>query len=177
MDKKELRTEIKRLNRAVTPSERGAAEQRIFEAVELDEAFRRAHCVAFFSALPDEVSTGQTLERWSRGKRIVLPRVAGDEMDFYEYDPRTMERGAFGIMEPGADAVLCPPGEIDLIVVPGVAFTREGARMGRGRGYYDKYLSQGGFRAFKMGVCYRHQLVADLPVEPHDVFMDRVIAG
>ena len=52
-----------------------------------------------------------------------------------------------------------------------------GARMGRGRGYYDKYLSQPGFRGVKAGVCYAHQLVGELPVEPHDVFMDYVVTN
>ena len=80
-----------------------------------------------------------------------------------------------GIAEPDVDAEPCEPSEIDLIVVPGTAFTQAGARMGRGRGYYDKYLSQPGFRGVKVGVCYAHQLVGELPVEPHDVFMDYVI--
>ena len=65
----------------------------------------------------------------------------------------------------------------DFIVVPGVAFTAAAARMGRGRGYYDKYLSQPGFRGVKAGVCYAHQLVGELPVEPHDVFMDYVVTN
>ena len=71
----------------------------------------------------------------------------------------------------------CDPADIDFIVVPGVAFTAAGARMGRGRGYYDKYLSQPGFRGVKAGVCYAHQLVGELPVEPHDVFMDYVVTN
>ena len=90
-------------------------------------------------------------------------------------DPRTQRPGAFGIEEPGPQAELCDPGELDLIVVPGVAFTAAGQRMGRGRGYYDRYLSQPGVRAVKVGVCFAHQLVVSLPVEPHDVTMDRVV--
>ena len=74
-------------------------------------------------------------------------------------------------------ATPCPPERIDLIVVPGTAFTRAGARMGRGRGYYDRYLSRPGFHARTVGVCYTHQLLDTLPVEPHDVPLDRVIAG
>lgn len=71
----------------------------------------------------------------------------------------------------------CPAGEIDLVVCPGVAFTADGRRLGRGRGYYDRYLGDPVFRGFRVGVCYAHQLVDDLPVEPHDVRMDRVITG
>ena len=95
--------------------------------------------------------------------------------DSFDYAPGALRAGAFGIAEPDVDAEPCEPSEIDLIVVPGTAFTQAGARMGRGRGYYDKYLSQPGFRGVKVGVCYAHQLVGELPVEPHDVFMDYVI--
>ena len=97
-------------------------------------------------------------------------------MRFYDYDPAQMERGAFGIAEPQADAP-ADPAEIDFILVPGTAFTSGGARMGRGRGYYDKYMSQAGFRAYKAGVCYPHQLVDELPVEPHDILVDTVCTG
>ena len=71
----------------------------------------------------------------------------------------------------------CPAGEIDVVVCPGVAFTADGRRLERGRGYYDRYLGDPAFRGFRVGVCYAHQLVDDLPVEPHDVRIDRVITG
>lgn len=82
-------------------------------------------------------------------------------MRFYDYDPASMnDSGSFGISEPEATA-LCRPEEIDFIIVPGVAFTAAGMRLGRGKGFYDKYLSQPGFRAFKAGVCYPHQVVEE----------------
>ena len=96
-------------------------------------------------------------------------------MRFFEYDPRRLVPGAFGILEPGPDARLCGPGELDLLLVPGVAFTAGGLRCGRGKGYYDRYLAQSGFRAVKIGVCFAHQLVDALPAEPHDIRMDGVI--
>lgn len=77
--------------------------------------------------------------------------------------PGALRAGAFRIAEPDGDAMPCEPSEIDLIVVPGTAFTQAGARMGRGRGFYDKYLSQPGFRGVKVGVCYAHQLVGHCP--------------
>ena len=82
----------------------------------------------------------------------------------------------FGIAEPEPGARTCPPGEIDLVVVPGVAFTAGGVRLGRGKGYYDRYLSQAEFRGVTVGVCYAHQLVGELPSEPHDVAVDCVVA-
>ena len=56
-----------------------------------------------------------------------------------------------------------------------MAFTADGLRCGRGRGYYDQYLSLAGFRAVKIGICFAHQLVDALPAEPHDIRMDRVV--
>lgn len=177
MTKNELRREMKRLNLSLTADERAEKSWRIFSRVERLPAFAAAHTVAFFCALADEPATQPAIARWlAQGKRIVVPRVGGERMEFFEYAPETMCAGAFGISEPGAGAVLCPPAEIDLVVVPGTVFSPQGARMGRGRGYYDRYLSQRKFRGVKVGVCYAHQLVGELPVEPHDVAMDCVVA-
>lgn len=175
MTKKELRAAMKKRNLSLSSEERAAASERIFGRVERLPGFSAARCAAFFCALPDEPQTGVALARWSAAKRIVVPRVEGDAMRFYDYVPGELCRGAFGIAEPSAAERPCDPADIDFIVVPGVAFTAAGARMGRGRGYYDKYLSQSGFRGVKAGVCYAHQLVGELPVEPHDVFMDYVV--
>ena len=175
MSKKELRAAMKKRNLSLSSEERAAASEGIFGRVEQIPGFSAARCAAFFCALPDEPGTAAALARWCASKRIVVPRVEGDAMRFYDYAPDALCRGAFGIAEPTAAVRPCEPADIDLIIVPGVAFTAAGARMGRGRGYYDKYLSQPGFRAVKVGVCYGHQLVAELPVEPHDVFMDYVV--
>lgn len=175
MTGKELRAAMKKRNLMFTPEERAAASERIFGRVERLPGFSAARCVAFFCALPDEPQTRWALERWSVAKRMVVPRVEGDVMRFYDFSSGELCPGAFGIAEPSAAEQACDPADIDFAVVPGVAFTSAGARMGRGRGYYDKYLSQPGFRAVKAGVCYAHQLVGELAVEPHDVFMDYVV--
>lgn len=168
---------MRRLNRSLGDGERRMVSERIFGEVERLPAFGEARTVALFCALPDEPDTAGALARWRAVKRVVVPCVEGDAMRFFDYDPGTMRRGAFGIEEPDEGARLSPPGEIDLIVVPGTAFTGEGARLGRGRGYYDRYMAQPSFRAFRVGVCYAHQIVDTLPVEPHDAAMDVVIAG
>ena len=176
MTKKELRAAMRRKNLGITPSERAAASGRIFARAELSEAFGRARTVGVFCSLADEPDTSEALARWSAtGRRLAVPRVEGDVMRFYEYDPRTMRPGAFGIAEPGPEARLCEPRELDLVIVPGTVFTAAGARMSRRRGSHDKYLAQPEVHAVKIGVCYAHQLVGELPSEPHDVAMDCVI--
>ena len=167
---------MRQLNRALDSRQRLRASAAIFSAVERLPEFRASRTVAVFAALPDEPATVEVLARWASTRRVVLPRVEGDAMRFYACRPDALVFGAFGILEPQGERP-CPAGEIDLVVCPGVAFTADGRRLGRGRGYYDRYLGDPAFRGFRVGVCYAHQLVDDLPVEPHDVRMDRVITG
>lgn len=177
MTKREIRAEMKRRNRELSAARRDAAAQTIFAQAERLPAFREARCVALFCALGDEPPTREALHRWSREKRVVVPRVEGDQMQFCDWDPVTACSGAFGIEEPGPGARVCPPEEIDLMFIPGVAFTASGVRLGRGRGYYDRYLSQPAVRAVRVGVCFGHQIVGELPAEPHDAGMDEVICS
>ena len=178
MDKQSLRQTMRRQNRALTCEERQPASARIFSQVEQHEAFAAARCIACYCALGDEPESLPALQRWSQsGRRVVVPRVEGDEMQFYDWSPSTQRIGSFGIDEPTHEARWCAPSEIDLMVVPGVAFTRDGMRLGRGKGYYDRYLSQPEFRARTIGVGYRHQLLEELPMEPHDKMLDWVIVG
>ena len=137
-------------------------------------ALSGAKVVALFSPLADEPQLWPLVERLAQTQSVVLPRVEGDVMNFYIYDKDTMAIGSYGINEPH-DGQPVAPCEIDAVVVPGVAFTKNGARMGRGKGYYDKYLSQDDFAALKIGVCCREQIVDFIPTEPHDVMMDVVI--
>lgn len=175
-EKQLLRREMRQKNRALTPDRRAEASRRLWEKVEALPSFQRARCVALFSSLGDEPDTTEALCRWSAEKQLLVPRVEGDVMHFHPYDPLEMNEGAFGILEPQQQEVV-DPAEIDLIVVPGVAFTAQGDRMGRGKGYYDKYLAQLRPEAVKVGVCYHHQVVEQLPTEPHDIRMDTLLTG
>lgn len=87
MTKKELRAAMKKRNLSLSSEERAAGSERIFGRVERLPGFSQARCAAFFCALPDEPQTGAALARWSAAKRIVVPRVEGDAMRFYDYVP------------------------------------------------------------------------------------------
>jgi 5-formyltetrahydrofolate cyclo-ligase len=137
-------------------------------------ARRAPKVVALFAPLWDEVQLQGLIDDLSC--RVVLPRVEGDDMEFFDYTPTDLKEGSFGIMEPQGQKP-CPASDIDLMVVPGVAFTKEGERLGRGKGFYDRYLSREGFRGFCIGVGYKHQLLDSLPTEPHDRQMDMVRLG
>ena len=173
-NKSEIRTATKRAVKVLSPTQKKDKSALIVKDILTLEAVKRAKVIALYASLPDEVISGELIENLATQKRVVLPRVAGDDMDFYPYSPNEMEIGAFGITEPQAtDAII--PADIDTIIVPGVAFTAEGKRCGRGKGYYDKYLAREGFRATKIGICYKEQLAEDIPSEPHDILMDIVV--
>lgn len=131
--------------------------------------------VALFAPFGHEPDIWPVVEELSLKKCVLLPKVEGEVMQFYRYSSDSLCRGAFGILEPMAGTPVSPC-DIDVVLVPGVAFAKDGGRMGRGKGYYDKYLSREGFRGLKIGVCFSEQVVERLPSEAHDVLMDVVIS-
>lgn len=159
----------------ISAEQRALASRKIFAEVAALPEFTEARVMALYAALSDEPQSREFIAEWSGRKRIVLPRVEGDAMHFYDYHPEQMTSGSFGIDEPQGERC-CPPEEIDFMVVPGVGFTPDGKRMGRGKGFYDKYLSQASFRAFTVGVCFKAQIEAELPTEEFDRVVDRVVA-
>lgn len=139
---------------------------------ELDE-YAAAEVVMAFASMPNEPDTDGLFARLARdGKTLVLPRIdtASDSIVPVVADGELIA-GRWGIREPAG-----PPIEvarIDLVVVPGVAFTLAGDRLGHGKAYYDRFLPT--TEATTVGACFSEQLVDELPVEAHDVRLDRVL--
>jgi 5-formyltetrahydrofolate cyclo-ligase len=173
-DKAALRRAVRARLAQIDADEKQERSKTICDEVKKHLAVSGAGVVALFSPLGDEPQLWPLVEYLAGRLSVVLPRVEGEIINFYSYDKGVMAIGAYGINEP-QQGVLVEPCEIDAIIVPGVAFTERGARMGRGKGYYDKYLSQNDFSALKIGVGYREQIVPEIPMEPHDVSMDVVI--
>ena len=112
----------------------------ILAALEAHPAFRAATTVLLYHSLKDEVDTHEFIRKWSREKRILLPVVVGDDLELRLYTgPEDLKPGAYGIEEPTGE-LFTDYADIDFIVVPGVAFDRNGNRLGRGKGYYDRLL-------------------------------------
>ena len=135
--KSEIRTAAKQAVKSLLPEQRISKSALIVKEILSLEAVKNAKVVALYASLPDEVISGEAIDTLATKKQVVLPRVAGDDMDFYPYDPTAMEIGSFGISEPQTEVAI-DPSKIDVIIVPGVAFTLSGVRFGRGKGYYDK---------------------------------------
>lgn len=175
-EKKALRIEIRQLKRACPLEERRRKSLSVWEAVERDEVFQQAETVLAYWSMDDEVYTHDFVKRWAGSKTLLLPCVKGDELElrYFDGEERLQPGEGYAIPEPVGE-LFADWGKIDLILVPGVAFDKSGNRLGRGKGYYDKVLKQTG--AYKLGVCFDFQLVERVPVEPHDVKMDRVVAS
>ena len=172
-DKRAIRREVRAKIAELSTEEKQRLSAQIFSKIEHLPEIEKAATIALYVSLADEPITTDIIAHLSLTKRIVVPRIEGDEMDFYDI-AEGLEKGAFGIMEPTSTTPI-EPSEIDVMVVPGVVFTRNGARCGRGKGFYDKYLSRSGFRAYTIGACYPCQIVDELPTEEHDKMIQLII--
>lgn len=188
MDKKELRKTIRESKRHFDREALDEMSLAVIRRLTAHPQFAAARTVMLYHSLPDEVDTRRLLagpaspdaiaaktENPLTGKTILLPRVTGaTDMELRLYTgPDDLSCGAFGIMEP-CGALFTDYSRIDLAVIPGMAFDRHGHRLGRGRGYYDRFLPLLP-RAYKIGVCFPFQLVDAVPTDPTDVIMDEII--
>lgn len=149
----------------------------LMSLLEAHPRFKQAQTVLLFHSLPDEPNTQQLLRRHASTKRILLPAVVGEtELELRNYsEEQTLKQGAFGILEATGKS-FTDFAQIDLAIVPGLAFDRIGNRMGRGRGYYDRLLSSPGFQSvYKLGLCFQACFVDKLPTASHDIRMDEVL--
>ena len=154
-------------------TERMSAADEVFERLENTAAFLLADRILMYHSLPDELSTHRFLDKWHGRKSFFLPRVNGVNLEILPYDESRLELGSFHIEEPTGDNTVSAD-EIELVIVPGVAYDHSGNRLGRGKGFYDRLLAT--TRATKVGVGYEFQIVEEIPSEPHDVKMDMVIS-
>jgi 5-formyltetrahydrofolate cyclo-ligase len=167
---------MREMKRAVPFEEKLRRSELIMERVAAMPCFQKAKVVLLYWSMADEVQTHAFVERWWREKTVLLPCVDGDNLRLRPYTgPECMTAGEqFGIGEPTGEE-WTDLDRIDMIVVPGVAFDREGNRMGRGRGFYDRLLKTA-THAFKVGVAFDFQVIEAVPTEPHDVKMDTVVS-
>ena len=173
MKKDEIRKKIRARKALLSAQECVEAAERVFEAVQNMAAFTMAERILMYHSLPDELSTREFIDRWHERKKFFLPRVNGLNLEILPYDRSRLHLGAFQIEEPdGTETV--DINDIDLVIVPAVAYDRNGNRVGRGKGYYDRLLSTA--RALTtIGVGYGFQLVDDIDAEPFDVAVDFVV--
>lgn len=172
MEKNDIRRKIKALRTMMLDIEKAQAAEEVFARLENTAAFMLAEKILMYHSLPDELPTRRFLAKWKERKHFYLPRVNGVNLDILPYKESKLELGSFHIEEPsGNDTV--DAADIEMVVVPAVAYDARGNRLGRGKGFYDRFLAS--TPAVKVGVGYDFQLLDEIPAEPHDVPMDIVI--
>ena len=179
MTKEELRQAIRQQKRHFSAEQLREMSLPIIERLLDHPRVRQASSILLYHSLPDEVCTHQAIATLRHaGKQVLLPKVTGDgEMVLLPCGDQ-LRAGAFGILEPtdGPDpthdqATALPP----VAVVPGMAFDRQGHRLGRGRGYYDRLLSRSNPRPYLIGLCFPFQMVGSVPTDDRDIPMDDIV--
>lgn len=173
MNKDEIRRQVRARKQMLDSSERLAAARRVFDTVRSMAAYMMARRILLYHSLPDELSTHLFFEDSPDDKTYYLPRVNGLDLEILPYERSRMHLGAFRIEEPDGDDTV-DIDDIDLVIVPAVAYDRNGNRVGRGKGYYDRLLSRS--KATTIGICYDFQLVDDFDTDDFDIPVDYVVA-
>ncbi len=168
-------------NRKAQVDKDSISEKIVERFMQLDE-YAAAKTVMFYVDVRDEVRTRQALPAAiASGKRIVVPYCVDGELElFWLENMEELELGMYRILEPTesmrtVERKKLQPTDLDLVMVPGVAFDRNGGRTGHGKGYYDKLLQHARLDAPLIALSFECQLFDKIPAESHDIFMDKVV--
>lgn len=174
--KKEIRRKIRELKKSVPQEEWMQKSIAIEQKLLQNPLVAQASTILLYYALPDEVDTTLLLEKLSNrvsgAKKVILPVVDGDILVLKEYIPDEVSSGYRNILEPTGEETINPE-EIDLAIIPGVAFDPHCNRMGRGKGFYDKLLPH--LKCPNIGIGFEFQIVEKIPCEQFDIPLDYVI--
>ena len=175
MDKKALRRAIREQKRAMTEAEIVSRSEKLGELFVNSEAYQTAKTVYGYLPYNQEVRTVPMLARALRdGKKVAVPKIYGDTMKFlYLDDLSQVEKNDMGIPEPIADEPVAED-KTALVLMPGLAFTKQGDRMGYGGGFYDRFLAEEPNHP-TLALCYEFQIVDSLPTEEFDIPVDTVL--
>lgn len=175
MDKQSLRRQIRQRKRAMTEEQIVAKSEKLGRLFTASQAYRQAETIYGYLPYNQEVRTVPMLEQALKdGKKVAVPKVYGDEMRFiYMDDLSKVEKGYAGIPEPLADEPVAED-KTALVLMPGLAFDKEGHRIGYGGGFYDKFLSAEPEHP-TLALCYDFQMQEQLETEEFDIPVDVVL--
>ncbi|HEY3311629.1 MAG TPA: 5-formyltetrahydrofolate cyclo-ligase [Anaerolineales bacterium] len=167
-EKQLLRRQCRHTRLALGEATHRQASQEICAHIARWTLFRQACSVLTYMPIKAEVDLRPLLEEFP-GKAWVLPRIdeSDHSMSFHAYDPLQLVKHVFGMQEPAAHLPLIAPGEIELALIPGLAYDRQGWRLGYGGGYFDRFLA--GFKGASLGVTYQALLLEALPRGEYDL--------
>ena len=177
-EKKALRSKIIADRRKLTDNYRQRASNRMMTVFCALPDFKEPRKVLCYASMADEVQIRPLMEKWlSLGVTVALPHITGkgqmEAVSFTDFD--SLVEGEYGILTPDLEkGEIIPPDELDLIIVPGIAFDTRGERLGKGGGFYDAYLARA-TKAKRIALAFSCQLVAKIPMEAHDVLVHKII--
>ncbi len=185
--KSELRRAMKAQRKGMTAAEKSTADAAICEKLKarrdigvMADTLNFVGALAVYLASPDEINIDPFIEYMLRaGVEVVAPRWNGETYELAKLkglDEKNLRLGPMGIREP-VDADVVEPKEVSAWIIPGLAFTRGGKRLGYGGGWYDRFLASAPKDAAKIGVAYSFQIVDDFPAEPHDIPLTDVVGA
>jgi 5-formyltetrahydrofolate cyclo-ligase len=180
MNKNQLRASMKLFLAALSPGDRHARSMAACRLLLTTREFKAGQTIMIYLSMATEVETSAlALRAWQEGKAVAAPRMDWEAKRMEPVEIRSLDVGMRttgpGVREPVTGTVV-PLGVIDMIVVPGLAFDRRGYRVGRGRGFYDRFLCQQDFQGVRCALCFHEQLQEEpIPAEPHDIPMDLII--
>ena len=172
--KAELRKKILQEMKALSQEQKQAMDRALTERFLQHPFYQEAKTIATYLSFPHEFQTQELIEQALKGgKKVLIPKTyPKGRMEFVVYDPKQLAKTSFGLLEPQGDLEVVEPSQIDLIHVPGLAFTTEGYRIGYGGGYYDRYLEH--FAGHTMSTIYPCQ-VQEFNSEDHDIAVQEVL--
>ncbi len=176
MKKDELRQFIRMQKRQFSAPQMAELSKPIIRQLLAHPRVKNAGTILMYCALDDEVQTQEALDRLvALGKTVLLPAVINSQdMELRRYSgPQDLITGFFNISEPTGE-LFTQYADIDVAVVPGMAFDSRNNRLGRGRGYYDRMLPKLP-QAYKIGICFDFQLLPGIPADANDVAMDEIL--
>ena len=177
LNKDEIRRMMRERRRTLTPKERTAASEIICAKL---AALNLHSPIAVYLASPQEIDLSPFIRKMrTMGVKVVAPRWNGETYELAVLkglDEAHLRKGPMGILEPAEDEIVSPK-EVETWLVPGLAFTRSGKRLGYGGGWYDRLLAEASKNSLKIGIAYAFQIVDELPSEPHDILLSKVVAA
>ena len=179
MEKRLIRETVLNELTLLTPTTYRIQSERIAEQLYQQSYWQKAKTVALTVSRFPEVDTEPMIAKaWEEGKKVALPRINTQtkQMEFFIIETyQQLEETVFKLKEPiPSQSTLQSANDIDLMIVPGVAFTKQGYRLGLGGGYYDRYLPK--FKGITVSLLFSAQLVDTIPLEEHDHIIDYLLS-
>ena len=171
-DKMILRREMLKVRKKILDKEEKS--KRIVDKIISLDIYKKSNVVALYKSLSSEVNLDYLIEySLNKGKIVLLPKVTGDNIIFLKYTKGDLlEKSSFNVLEPTINNNQYNE-DIPLVIVPGLAFDKDNNRLGYGKGYYDRFLVNKNI--YKIGVCFKEQLINNVITSSNDVKMDLVL--